>query len=72
MARDEGPERGIFGAKITGGGGGGTVAVLGRADAEDALARIVERYQRRTGIDAYVFRGSSAGADRFGVVVVEP
>ena len=63
---------GIFGAKITGGGGGGTVAILGRRDAEDALSRIIERYRQATGIDAYVFRGSSPGADRFGVVVLEP
>ncbi len=72
LAREQGPERGIFGAKITGGGGGGTVAILGRADAEDALERIVEAYRAATGIDAYVFRGSSMGADRFGIVVVEP
>jgi L-arabinokinase len=31
--RDAGPARGLFGAKITGGGCGGTVAVFGRADA---------------------------------------
>ena len=72
LARRVGPERGIFGAKITGGGGGGTVAVLGRDDAEDSLARIVRHYRDQTGIDAYVFRGSSPGADRFGVAVVEP
>jgi galactokinase len=69
FARDEGPERGVFGAKITGGGGGGTVAVLARSDAEAALARIVQRYRAETGIEAFVFRGSSMGADRFGVVV---
>ena len=72
LAREQGPERGIFGAKITGGGGGGTVAVLGRVDAGDALQRIVDAYRAATGIDAYVFRGSSMGADRFGIVVVEP
>lgn len=72
LAREEGPRRGIFGAKITGGGAGGTVAILGRSDAEAALGRIVERYRQKTGIDAFVFRGSSPGADRFGVVVVEP
>ena len=72
LAGAEGPATGIFGAKITGGGGGGTVAVLGCADAEDAFLRIVDKLSRSTGIDAYVFRGSSPGADRFGVVVVEP
>jgi galactokinase len=72
LARQQGPQNGIFGAKITGGGGGGTVAILGRADAEQALAQIAERYRDQTGIEAYVFRGSSIGADRFGVVTIEP
>jgi L-arabinokinase len=72
LARKQGPDHGIFGAKITGGGGGGTVAVLGRADAEEALERIVDSYCDSTGVNAYVFRGSSPGADRFGVTVVEP
>lgn len=72
LARLQGAERGIFGAKITGGGGGGTVAVLGRADVETAFAEIVAAYRQATGIEAYVFRGSSPGADRFGVEVVEP
>jgi galactokinase len=72
LARNESPRRGIFGAKITGGGGGGTVAILGRADAEDALARVVQAYRDPTGIDPYIFRGSSPGADCFGVQVLEP
>jgi L-arabinokinase len=72
LARGQGMERGIFGAKITGGGGGGTVAVLGRTDAEAAFCEIVEGYRQATGIQAYVFRGSSPGADRFGLEMVEP
>jgi galactokinase len=72
LARALGPGRGIYGAKITGGGGGGTVAVLGRADAEDAFNQIVAGYREETGIDAYVFRGSSIGADRHGVMVIAP
>lgn len=72
LARRQGPERGIFGAKITGGGGGGTVAILGRADAASAVEEIVARYGSELQIEPYVFRGSSAGADRFGVIVVEP
>jgi L-arabinokinase len=57
----------LFGAKITGGGGGGTVAVLGVVDAEDAFNRVVENYTRSRGCKPYVFEGSSTGADRFGV-----
>lgn len=60
----------LFGAKITGGGAGGTVAILGRssASAEAAFARIVANYKAKTGIDPYIFDGTSQGADAFGVL----
>jgi L-arabinokinase len=67
LARSEGPTCGIYGAKITGGGAGGTVAVLGRREAQPALERIVSRYRDARGYEPYVFEGSSAGADRFGI-----
>ena len=60
------------GAAGAGGGAGGTVAVLGRADARDAFRRVVTRYGERRGFEPYVFEGSSIGADRFGVRVLEP
>ncbi len=61
---------GLVGAKVTGGGAGGTVAVLGMNTpaAELALNHVVERYQSWSGTDPYVFTGSSAGADGFGVL----
>ncbi|HQW34910.1 MAG TPA: hypothetical protein PKY60_05690 [Thermoflexales bacterium] len=49
MAREAGAERGIYGAKITGGGSGGTVAVLARANAEPAVRAIAQRYAQETG-----------------------
>ncbi|MBX9656706.1 galactokinase [bacterium] len=70
LARNEGPRHGIFGAKVTGGGAGGTVAILGRADADDAFQRIVKAYAEKRGIEPYVFHGSSPGADKFGIVEV--
>ena len=72
LAQEQGPKRGIYGAKITGGGGGGTVAVLGRSDCGQALQAIVDQYRAQTGMEAYQFFGSSPGADRFGIEVVEP
>lgn len=72
LARGLGPARGVYGAKITGGGGGGTVAILAREEAAESIAEIVSRYREETGIEAYVFHGSSMGADRFGTIVVEP
>jgi L-arabinokinase len=55
---------GLYGAKITGGGSGGTVAVLCDASpaADEALSRIMAEYQRQTGHQAELFAGSSDGA----------
>jgi L-arabinokinase len=65
--RARGPQKGLYGAKITGGGSGGTVAVFGD---QEALARevpiIIREYKRLTGLDADVFEGTSPGAIEFG------
>ena len=62
MVRQAGPAAGLFGAKITGGGSGGTVAVLGRSTSGDAVAEIARRYADESGHEGYVFSGSSSGA----------
>ena len=49
LVREAGPENGLYGSRITGGGSGGTVAVLGSRDAEDAIARVANRYASETG-----------------------
>jgi L-arabinokinase len=72
LARDAGPERGIFGAKITGGGSGGTVALLAAAGADDAVRGVADRYAGEAGGDAYVFAGSSPGAARVGTIRLDP
>jgi L-arabinokinase len=72
LVREAGAASGLFGAKVTGGGAGGTVAVLGRKDARPAFDRVVSRYAAARGITPYVFQGSSMGADRFGVKTLEP
>jgi galactokinase len=61
--RSAGPGSGLFAAKMTGGGGGGTVAVLGLDHGEAALRRIVEEYGRAHAVDPYVFTGSSDGTE---------
>jgi L-arabinokinase len=71
LARDAGPARGVYGAKITGGGSGGTVALLCDATAADVVGAIAAQYARESGRDAYVFQGSSAGAARVGAVRLE-
>jgi galactokinase len=53
-----GPERGLFGAKITGGGSGGTVAVFGTSAAEPVVREIAALYAGDTGREARVFAES--------------
>jgi L-arabinokinase len=72
LARKCGPESGIYGAKITGGGSGGTVAILGGADAEPCVREIAARYAAESGIEARVFVGSSAGAAALGTIAATP
>jgi galactokinase len=60
----------LYGAKVTGGGAGGTVAVLGAADAAEDFQQAVAEYSNLRSFDPYVFEGSSMGADRFGIHVL--
>jgi galactokinase len=68
LVQAAGPERGLFGAKITGGGSGGTVAVLGTIDAEGVIRDLAARYAAETGRAASVFTGSAPGAAETGVL----
>ena len=71
LAREREPA-GLYGAKITGGGSGGTVAILAdnseKADA--AIDELAAEYLRQTGIAADVIRGSSPGAWEVGTATV--
>lgn len=60
--RKMGAENGIYGARITGGGSGGTVAILARHDADRKIRAVAREYQATSGIGGYVFEGTSAGA----------
>ena len=70
LCRNKGMANGIYGAKITGGGAGGTVAILADKDAGETIHRIVREYAASGHGDPYLFEGSSDGADAFGVVVI--
>ena len=71
LVRERG-RQGLHGARITGGGSGGTVAVLAdegdRADA--ALAEVKSQYEPRAGRKAELFGGTSPGAWHTGSAVV--
>lgn len=66
LAREYGPERGIYGAKVTGGGSGGTVAVLADEDADELVAEVASRYSQKTGLTPDIFDSTSPGACQFG------
>ncbi len=62
-----GPRKGLYGAKITGGGAGGTVAVFGRREAlKKHIPGIAAEHARRMGTAPDVFGGTSPGAFEFG------
>ena len=65
LVRREAPNAGLFGAKITGGGSGGTVAVLGDQTSSAAIERVVASYKKETGHQPYIFHGSSSGSESF-------
>ena len=65
--RKRGPASGLYGAKITGGGTGGTVAVFGKLDAlREQIPQIATEYSRRVGVMPDIFEGTSSGAMEFG------
>ena len=68
LVREAGPAQGLFGARITGGGSGGTVAVLGRRGAASAIAGVTARFAEEIGYQPYLFAGSSPGSAAVGYV----
>ena len=65
--RKRGSKSGLYGAKITGGGTGGTVAVFGKIEAlKEHIPQIASDYSRLVGSMPDVFEGTSHGAGEFG------
>lgn len=71
IAQKIGEQGGIYGAKITGGGGGGTAAILCYGDVSTSLTQILSAYKLAWGIQTVTFRGSTPGACEFGHIVWE-
>ncbi len=61
-ARDDG----LLGARITGGGSGGTVAILARRGSRSVIMDLATRFAAETGKAPYIFHGSSPGCAAFG------
>jgi L-arabinokinase len=65
--RKRGAKQGLYGAKITGGGTGGTVAVFGKVEAlHEQVPQIAAEFSRLVGEMPDVFEGTSPGAIEFG------
>ncbi len=63
LVHEAGPARGLYGARITGGGAGGTVAILGAGPAaREAVDEVAAAYTALSGHQARVIAGSGDGA----------
>ena len=71
LVRAAGRASGLYGAKITGGGSGGVVAVLAREGSKPAVDALAARYSREAGRATAVLGGSSSGAMAFGTMRIE-
>ncbi len=69
LATELGETDGVFGAKITGGGSGGTVAVFGTDVAEVHVRAIAAKYTAQTGRVAEVFADSGPGMADVGILM---
>ncbi len=59
-------DRGLFGARITGGGSGGTVLILAKKDRRDTVELLAERFRAKSGYAPYIFHESTPGCTTFG------
>ena len=64
FVRRRGPAQGLYGAKITGGGSGGTVAILADKDAEATVRQIAADYEGRTGLTPDIFDRSAMSLNK--------
>lgn len=72
LSKKLGPDRGVYGAKITGGGGGGTVALLIRDDSDTRrlIGQLRQDYTHQTGRPTLFFDGTGPGAAALGTVTL--
>lgn len=68
MVKEAGQESGLYGAKITGGGSGGTVAIFGTVAAAELVRAIGDRYESKSGRTVTFFSGSSPGLAETGLL----
>jgi len=63
MVRDAGPARGVFGARVSGGGNGGTVCILSYGkEGKNIVKEIYHKFKQLKKQKLFFFSGSSQGA----------
>ena len=70
LCKERGVKEGIFGAKISGEGGGGTVTILASKEADSTIKSIINDYQMVTGNSAKLHYESSDGAEYFDTIII--
>jgi galactokinase len=70
LAKEQGPEKGVYGAKVTNKGSGGTVVILSAANSNDVVRNIAAEYMDATKREPDLFFGSSQGAFEMGMTSV--
>lgn len=71
LVKERGADAGFYGAKITGGGSGGTVAILCRTGTNAELKKIAKQYEKESGRTPHLFLASGPGALSWGTQTVE-
>ena len=65
MVRASGADNGVFGARVSGGGNGGTVCILSYGkEGKKTVKEIYARYRKELKRKLFLFSGSSHGAYR--------
>lgn len=71
LVAQAGSAQGLYGAKITGGGSGGTVVVLARRGSQAQIRELVARYEHEIGQRVSLLHGTSPGAFAWGTVICQ-
>lgn len=62
MVKEAGASEGVYGARVTGGGSGGTVCILAdNLEGEATVQKVKQAYEAKYGCSVYLFEGSGAG-----------
>jgi len=70
LVKKLGPESGLYGARVSGNGGGGTVVVLTARNNEDTIRNITSQYYDQTGLKPDIFTESSPGGLELGAETI--